>query len=85
MKKVILNRNFKEKLQWWIKNLKIGNGRSLIPSHSRVLVKTNASRKRWDINRGKWSKEEQLLHIDFENKQKILIFKLAAPLHYSTL
>ena len=53
--------------------MKIGNGRSLIPSHSRVLVKTNASRKRWDINRGKWSKEEQLLHIDFENKQKFLI------------
>ena len=73
MKKVILNRNFKEKLQWWIKNLKICNGRSLIQSHSRVLVKTNASRKRWGINRGKWSKEEKLLHIDFENKQKFLI------------
>ena len=73
LKKVILNRNFKEKLQWWIKNLKICNGRSFIQSHSQVLVKTNAPRKRWDINRGKWSKEEQLLHIDFKSKQKFLI------------
>ena len=53
--------------------MKICNGCSLIQSHSRVLVKTNESRKRWDINRGKWSKEEQLLHIDFENNKKFLI------------
>ena len=47
------------------KNLKICNGRCLIQSHSQL---TNASRKGWGavcqgISRGKWSKEEQLLHI----------------------
>ena len=33
-KKVILNRNSKEELQWWIQKLKICNGRYLIQSHS---------------------------------------------------
>ena len=37
-KKVILNRNSKKELQWWIQNLNICNGRYLVQSHSQVLV-----------------------------------------------
>ena len=68
---MILNRHYKEELQWWIKNLKICNGRYLIQSHSQVLIQTDASRKGWgavcqgmSTGEGKRSKEEQLLHIN---------------------
>ena len=49
---------------------KVCNGRYLIQSHSQVLIQTDASRKRWGAvcqgisTGGKWSKEEQLLHIN---------------------
>ena len=46
-KNVILNRNSKEELQWWIKNLKICNGCYLIQSHSQGLIQTDASRMGW--------------------------------------
>ena len=77
---MILNRNFKEELEWWIQNLKMCNGPYLIQSHSQVLIQTDASIKGWGatcqgISTGsQWSKEEQLLHIaplNF-NKQKSL-------------
>ena len=79
-KKVILNRNSKEELQWWIQNLKICNGPYLIQSHSQVLIQTDASIKGWGAKcqgistGGQWSKEEQLLHIapSTFNKQKSL-------------
>ena len=50
-----------------------------------MLIQTNASKKGWNIDRGQWSKEEQLLHINVLelkpvklelltfDKQKILI------------
>ena len=66
-KKVILNRNSKEELQWWIKNQKICHGRYLIQSHSQVLIQTDTSRKGWGAlcqgisNGGQWSKEDKLL------------------------
>ena len=71
-KKVILNKNSKEELQRWIKNLKVCNGRYLIQSHSQGLIQTDASRKGWGtVCQGKstewkwkWSKEEHLLHIN---------------------
>ena len=48
-KKVILNRNSKEKLQWCIQNLKIFNGRYLIQSHSQVLIKKRGIQKRDEV------------------------------------
>ena len=43
-KKVILNRNSKEELQWWIKNLKFCSGRYLIQSHSQLMIQADSSR-----------------------------------------
>ena len=69
-KKLVLNRNSKEELQWWIQNFKICNGCYLIQSHSQVLIQTDASIKgRVSVcqgisTEGQWSKEEQLLHIN---------------------
>ena len=69
-KKVILNKNSKEELKRWMKNLKICNGCYLILSQSQVLIQTDASRKRWGAvcqrisTVEQWPKEEQLLHIN---------------------
>ena len=69
-KKVILNKNSKEELKRWMKNLKICNGCYLILSQSQVLIQTDASRKRWGAVCQRistvehWPKEEQLLHIN---------------------
>ena len=81
-KKVVLNGNSKEELQWWIKNLKICNGRYVIQSHSQVLIQTDAPRKRWGAvcqgisTGGQCSKEEQLLQQLLTESSKISIFDL---------
>ena len=81
-KKVILNGNSKEELQWWIKNLKICNGRYVIQFHSQVLSQTDASSQKAmgcsisrDINRGAM-KEEQLLQQLLTESSEISTFDL---------
>ena len=81
-KKVVLNGNSKEELQWWIKNLKICNGRYVIQFHSQILIQTDASRKRWSVvcqgisAGGQCSKEEQLLQQLLTERSKISTFDL---------
>ena len=62
----------------------------MIQSHSQVLIKTDASRKRWGAvcqgksTGGQWPKEEQLLHINLTElkaiKLALLIFNKQKPL-----
>ena len=68
-KKIILNKNSKQELRWWIQNSKICNGCYLMQSHSQMLIQADSSRKGWGAvcqgisTGGQWSKKEQLLHI----------------------
>ena len=50
-KKIILNDQALEKLQWWIQNLKYFNGRYLIQAKPQMVLHTDASLKGWGANR----------------------------------
>ena len=57
-------------LQWWIDQLSIWNGRSLISPAPDLIITTDASLKGWGAvcqgvhTRGLWTQEESLLHIN---------------------
>ena len=42
-----LNENPKIELKWWVQNLKLCNGQTLIQSPAEVLMQTDASTKGW--------------------------------------
>ena len=79
-KKIILNDQALEKLQWWIQNLKYFNGRYLIQAKPQIVLHTDASLKGWGANRMgmetgvKWSDEERKLHV---NILELLVVKNA--------
>ena len=79
-KKIILNDQALEKLQWWIQNLKYFNGRYLIQAKPQMVLHTDASLKGWGANRMgmetgvKWSDEERKLHV---NILELLVVKNA--------
>ena len=92
-KKMILNRNSKEELQWWIKNLKLCSGRYLIQSHSQLMIQTDSSRhpERDEVQYtkgyqqgGECSKKEQLLQVNVLElepvKLALLTFSKQKPL-----
>ena len=67
---VSLNMECRTDLQWWIDQLSIWNGRSLISSAPDLIITTDASLKGWGAvcqgvhTRGLWTQEESLLHIN---------------------
>ena len=67
---VILNQNSQKELLWWVENLKLCNGRSLITPPADLLITTDASKKGWGAScqtistGGQWSLQERDLHIN---------------------
>ena len=67
---VPLNMECRNDLQWWIDQLSIWNGRSLISPAPDLIITTDASLKGWGAvcqgvhTRGLWTQEESLLHIN---------------------
>ena len=59
----------KNKLLWWVNNLKLCNGRLIIKTQAQVLIQTDASKKGCQ-----WSKKEQDLHT---NQLELLAIKFA--------
>jgi len=78
--KVAISKLAQQELIWWIENLTLQNGRSLIPVHSQTLLQTYASMKGWGAycqeirTGGFWTKEEQTFHI---NVLELLAIKYA--------
>ena len=71
----------KEELLWWMTNLKHSNGKMFIQETlDQVLIQTDASKTGWGAvcqgvrTGGKWSKEEQDVHI---NVLELIAVKLA--------
>jgi len=68
--KVVLNHRCLAELEWWITNLINYNGRSLKIIPPEMVISSDASMKGWGaackgkMTGGKWSKEDQLLHIN---------------------
>ena len=54
--KIVLNKNSKIKLKWWVQNLELCNGRTLIQPCAEVLIQTDTSTKsrevQWNLIRG---------------------------------
>ncbi|XP_057302862.1 uncharacterized protein LOC130637025 [Hydractinia symbiolongicarpus] len=77
---VHLRRKSLEELLWWVNNLTLYNGRSLIQPQTQFLLQTDAFLNGWGAvcqgNRtgGMWSLTEQILHI---NALELLAIKLA--------
>ena len=67
---VPLNMECRNDHQWWIDQLSIWNGRSLISRSPDLIITTDASLKGWGAvcqgvhTRGLWTQEESLLHIN---------------------
>lgn len=80
MSKITLQDQALKELEWWIENLQLCNGKSLIQSQSQALLQTGASLKGWGAvcqgtkTGGQWSKSERNLHI---NHLLMLAIKLA--------
>ena len=61
---VLLNRNSKEELEWWIQNLQIFNRRCLIQPQTFLTIRTDASKKGWGAvcqgipSGGEWNLQE---------------------------
>ena len=68
--KIVLNHQSKTELLWWITNLDLCNGRSLIQPPAQVLIQTDASTKGWGATcngistGGMWSAQEMKYHIN---------------------
>ena len=45
--KIVLNENFTIELKWWVQNLELCNGRTLIQPPAEVLIQTDASTRGW--------------------------------------
>ena len=75
-----MNAMAKEELAWWIKNLELGNGWTIIQLPSQILMQTDASKKGWGAvcqgirTGGLWSEKEQEYHI---NLLELLSIKFA--------
>ena len=60
----------KEGLNWWISNLRLSSGRSVISHQIELLIQSDASKTSWGALcqktsiGGVWSQAEQLLHIN---------------------
>ena len=78
--KIVLDHQSKTELLWWITNLDLCNGRSLIQPPAQVLIQTDASTKGWGATcngistGGMWSAQEMKYHI---NILELLAVKLA--------
>ena len=78
--KIVLDHQSKTELLWWITNLDLCNGRSLIQRPAQVLIQTDASKKGWGATcngistGGMWSAQEMKYHI---NILELLAVKLA--------
>lgn len=79
---VPLNMECRNDLQWWIDQLSIWNGRSLISPAADLIITTDASLKGWGAvcqgvhTRGLWTQEESLLHINaLELKAALFAFR----------
>ena len=68
--KVVLDPLCKEELNWWISNLRLSNGRSVISQQVELLIQSDASKTGWGTFcqktsiGGVWSQAEQALHIN---------------------
>ena len=77
---ITLNKNSKQELLWWIKNLEIFNGTSLLKQVSQVVLQTETSLTEWGaVLQGRsvggiWSFQERKWHI---NDLEPLALKLA--------
>ena len=75
---ITLNNNSKQELLWWIKNLKIFNGTSLVKQVPQVVLQTDASLTGWGAAlqgksiKGTWLFQERKWHIN-----ELLAVKLA--------
>ena len=67
---VNLNQDMKKELLWWIQNLDLSNGKTIIPAAPQMTISTDASRQGWGAccrgqkTGGPWSLQEKNLHIN---------------------
>ena len=65
---IVLNSLSKQKLFWWVENLRLNNGRSLRQKEASLVIQTDASKSEWGAfwngvsTGGKWSEKEENLH-----------------------
>jgi len=68
--RITLDKNSKQELLWWLRNLELCNGKSLIQMPPQLIIQTDASKTGWGAScqgqatGGAWSKEERQLHIN---------------------
>ena len=68
--KITLDLDSLKEIRWWISNLRLTNGRSILAPHSRTVIQTDASKKGWGAHclgksvGGQWSQKESQLHIN---------------------
>ena len=67
--KVHLDKDEKDEIFWWIENVRLYNGKSLILPPTDLCISTDASTKGWGatcqgiLTSGPWSQEERKPHI----------------------
>ena len=67
---ITLDQQVKEELLWWITNMQIYNGKSLLIVPPDLTIFSDASKKGWDAacqgftTRGQWSSVEKVWHIN---------------------
>jgi len=67
---IVLSEEVKLELKWWLENLKLSNGKSLLMSEPDLVMSTDASKKGWGVDcqgqrtGGPWNQEESGLHIN---------------------
>ena len=77
---VILNKESQLELPWWVKNMKLYNGRTLIQLPAQALLQTDASLTFWGAvwegmkTGGTWTQQERRMHF---NELELLTLKLA--------
>lgn len=66
----VLNENSIQELEWWMNNLELYNGRSLLNPSMKIVIQTDASKKGWGAfcqNHpigGRWTLQESEKHIN---------------------
>ena len=77
---VILNKESQLELPWWVKNMELYNGRTLIQLPAQALLQTDASLTFWGAvwegmkTGGTWTQQERRMHF---NELELLTLKLA--------
>ena len=69
-KKIIISPQARQEILWWIQNLKLNNGRSLLWRPPQIVIQSDASKEGWgaycqgERAGGPWTQEESKLHIN---------------------